>query len=220
LNTIESDRLVTEVRTPAEISHLRACCIAQVAAPWLLHAKKSMHNISASFAGAVEAVGGKTAYMLKSGADANRAVGKDFFDNPLKIGGVTICRNREEAADAVWLEPEEAFVDIINGGIMFMAVGGERVLAGRCTHKTPKLIRDKFRLEVELDAVQVTCFFDTWRERRLSPFAKFSQECANVGLTNVTSLCELPAHGYFLHGEHRDLSIAGQYAAGICVRLT
>lgn len=161
--------------------------------------------------------------MTKNGSNSNRVMSADLLKDTLPISKtITLRRNNDVAADAVWLSPQEAFIDFILGGILYMASADGYLLVGRYTNHAAMLIRTAFRelqeRRIDAEEVRVRGLFCIPREGRETTFEKFKRECLNVGFKDVDELCSLPSHELFPHGSHKDPEFRKRHALAICLR--
>lgn len=209
--------------TPESMTHFHARAIAGTRIPWgQLPSIWNNGGLTSALAAQIEDLDMcERVLMTKHGSDSNRVMTADLLKNTMSITAkITLRRNKDDAADAVWLAPQEAFIDFLNGGILYMACTDEHLLVGRYTSHAAMLIRTAFReRKVSTNEVRISGLFCIPREGRETTFEKFRRECLNVGFKDVEELCPLPPHELFPHGNHKDPEFRKRHALAICLRI-
>lgn len=159
------------------------------------------------------------AYITKNGMGGNCTAEEEFFSEEYILPDNTpVFRNPTESADAVWLWKKEAFVDLVHGRLMYLAIAGKFYLAGRYTTHSAELIATAFRgRRVELRDVRVTSFFSS-PTKNAEQAQTFESACVKQGMPQPRRRFQLPLNGDYPYETHEDPELARLCGLGIIMR--
>lgn len=159
------------------------------------------------------------AYITENDTEGNRAVEEEFFTEEFLLpSGIPVMRNPAASADAVWLWKKDAFVDLVNGRLLYLAIAGEFYLAGRYTTQSAELIATSFRgHRVEPCDIRVTSFFSS-PAKDAEQAHLFESACVTQGIPQPRRRFQLPLNGEYPYETHEDPETARLHGLGIIMR--
>ncbi len=160
------------------------------------------------------------AYLTKSGTGSNRAVEANFFTEEIILGGdhIPLCINTQEGADAVWLGHGQAFVDLVNSRMLYLARGKDFCLAGRYTNQSAELIVSVFgKRNIEPSEILVLGFF-AGPGKHQDQVTRFTQACARAKIRKFAPRYPIPPDGDWPYATHSNPERTRMHNLGIIVR--